>query len=219
VTGFQTCCSSDLEKPEGNVSVAIVTDASATIDLSGSATKDGNLWTFNDELVFDAHPDDAEGRMSFKKMPDTTTNGEDLTMSFSGVLTSTVPYDLTAKLELPAGIQAALDAGYIKWATDSVDYTGTAKTVELDETGNFTVTIAFAWGEKFNNQNPCYYYDSEAASEKDDATMNAEMLEFFKVICDLETVPEDFTGLEEFKGKFKVTLTATPSTSGETVSE
>ena len=207
------------EKPEGNVSVAIVTDASATIDLTGSATKDGNLWTFNDALVFDADPLDAEGRMSYQKAPDTTTNGEDLTMTFSGVLTSTVPYDLTAKLELPAGIVAAMEAGYIQWADGSVDYTGTAKTVELGEGGTFTVTITFAWGAKFNNVNPCYYYDSEEAEDITDAKMNEEMLEFFKVICGLEETPESLDGLAEFNGKFKVTLTASPSASGETVTE
>ena len=205
--------------PTGNVNVAVVTDASAKIDLSGSAVQDGNVWNLNDPLRFDADRKDKEGRMSFNGGDN---EGEDLTVTIKGVLTSDVPYELKAKLTLPASIVAAMEAGYIKWAQDAIDYTvETEVDLSQDEAtkGAFEIVLSFAWGERFNYVNPCYYYDSAAAIDIDDAEMHAEMLEFVKVIYGLPETIDTFGELTEFKDTFSILLTASPTTSGETVSE
>lgn len=203
------------EAPEGNVNVAVITDASAKIELDEPATYDAQkkLWSLNDAFSFDAKATDNQGRIRFGG----TGAGEDLSLTISGYLTGNegIKYDLTAQVVLPEGVKNALDQGYIAWA-DGTDYQ-TTQTIELSEDDKFTITLSFVWGEKFASMNPSEYYDvHETGKATDDETMNAELAAFHSVISaglQSKTVEET---VEMYSGTFKVLLNATPAAS-ETV--
>ena len=194
------------ETPEGNVNVAIITDASVKIELEHPASynETDKLWTLNDDFSFDARKDDVSGRLRFGG----DGNGEDLSITIKGKLEGdgAVDYNLTAKVELPSGVAAAIDAGYIAWK-DGVDYEHTAQPVALD--GNkFTLTLEFVWGDKFGGKNPCEYYDNEGKGISE-ADMQSQLEEFRKTITGVDASIGD--DMENYTGKFKVTLSATPA--------
>ena len=198
------------EAPEGNVNVAVITDASAKIMLDDPATYDEGkkLWSLNDAFSFDAKTTDNQGRIRFGG----AGTGEDLSLTISGYLTGNegIKYDLTAQVELPQGVQDALAQGYIAWA-DGVNYQ-TTTAVDLSDDDKFTITLSFVWGEKFASMNPSEYYDvHETGKATDDETMNAELSTFHSVISaglNAKTAEET---IESYSGTFKVLLNATPA--------
>lgn len=82
---------------------------------------------------------------------------------------------ITVNFELPAGVQAAVDAGYIKApeivatpieittpnADSSVDGYWSYDFDESADSATLSVKLTFDWGEKFGNMNPGYYYDTD----------------------------------------------------------
>ena len=201
------------EKPEGNVNVAVITDASAKIMLEAPASYDASskIWTLNDNFSFDAKKTDREGRLRFGG----AGNGEDLSITIKGYLTGNegVAYDLTAQVTLPEGVAAALEEGYIAWAPELVssntDYREVTK-VALDNAGKFSITLKFVWGEKFGGLNPCKYYDTEGkGKEISEADMQSQLEEFRKTITGVDASIGD--DMENYTGKFSVTLRATPA--------
>lgn len=198
------------EAPEGNVNVAIITDSSLKIILNAETASyddSSKIWTLKDEFSFDAKKDDVSGRLRFGG----DGNGEDLSIAFSGYLEGdgAVKYDMTAQVELPAGVAAAIDAGYIAWK-DGVDYEHTAQPVALDDDNKFTLTLEFVWGNQFGGMNPCEYYDTEGkGKEISEADMQSQLEEFRKTITGVDASIGD--DMENYTGKFKVTLSATPA--------
>ena len=200
------------ETPEGNVNVAIITDASAKIELDQDyATKDGNVYKLTQNFSFNADKEDFEGRLRY----DGNDPAECLTITMKGTLTADVPYVLSAVItELPAGIKAAIEKEYIVWDTTYENYT-TSKDVDLvstsdDNVKEFTITLGFKWGTKFGGVNPSLYYDTvDEGIAKNDATMQDELLTFFQVICGLPEKPTSFDELNNYTGTFKIQLSAT----------
>ena len=197
------------ETPEGNVNVAVVTDASAKIMLEAPASYDAasKIWTLNDNFSFDAKKTDREGRLRFGGAGD----GEDLSITIKGYLTGNegVAYDLTAQVGLPAGVTAAIEQGYLAWA--DTDYSKLTD-IELDENGKFTITLGFVWGEKFGGLNPCEYYDTEGKGKAiSDEQMKTELDEFHAAIITGLTESKNEDVIEKYTGKFTVTLSATPA--------
>ena len=200
------------ETPEGNVNVAIITDSSVKIMLDSPATYDDStkIWALNDDFSFDAKKSDTSGRLRFGS----AGNGEDLSITITGYLDGNgdVAYDLTAQVELPEGVAAAIDEGYIAWK-GGVDYEHTAQTVALDDDWKFSITLEFVWGDKFAGLNPCEYYDTVGAGkEVSDEDMKTQLDAFHAVITTGLTENKDAQdNIEKYTGKFKVTLSATPA--------
>lgn len=197
------------ETPEGSVNVAVITDASATIKLLDDyATKEGNTWKLKENFSFNAPEDDIEGRLRSDK----TGPKECLTVTLKGVVEADVKYNLTAQiLDLPDGIEAAMTEGYIAWNPEYTDYTSVTS-VDLDESGAFTITLGFVWGVEFGGVNPSIYYDEVAEGiAKDDATMQSELLTFYQIIRGLSEKPTSFDGLSSYNGTFKIQLSASPA--------
>ena len=200
--------------PSGNVNVAVITDSSAQIVLTGDVTGDVNSgWTLNDAFSFDAPTNDNQGRIRFGG----AGKGEDLEVTITGQLTGNegVDYDLIAQLvEYPQAIKDAIQQEYLEWYSEDTNYT-TAKPLSMDAQGNFSMTIRFKWGAKFGWMNPSKYYDEHEDGKKIlDDVMNAELQAFHKVISAGLTAKQGDETIENYSGVFKVTLTATPTVEG-----
>lgn len=207
------------EQATDGVNVAIIEDASVEITLwkwvtSGEGEtptrvvlterNENDKLILDDDFSFDSIKGD-KGRLR----ADENAN-EDLIVTVNGtVVTNGVGYDLTATLELPENIQAAIEKGYISLKGNYL----TGEKVNLvtvnENNSDFTIVLEFEWGKYFNNMNPCLYYDKDptgmAVSNTD---MEAQMLEFRKTMLGL-TDSDD--SLKTYAGDFTLTLSATPS--------
>ncbi len=183
---------------DGDVIVSTVTDVSIDLDvtLRDDAQKDNDT-TF----VFDAIKDDRSGRVKWADA-DAQSLGENLSITFDVTIAPVSSLDtLTVKIQLPAGVQKAVDMGYLVAPTCTTavtlyDYdaenangnhnkTEAAGWVEDEEndSATFYYTITFGWGTKFGGMNPCEYYDeTEAGKAVSDAQVKAEMSAFEAIL-------------------------------------
>ena len=187
------------KKEEGNVNVSTVTDVSIELDVTlRDDTQKDNDTTF----VFDAKKDDRSGRVKWGQDKDQTTQtpGENLSITFDVTVSPVSSLDtLTIKIELPAGVQKAVDEGYLVAPTCASDsgvilYEYDANNAggnhqkaaatgwnynQNNDSATFYYTITFGWGEKFGGMNPCEYYDETVAGKAvSDAQVKAEMEAF-----------------------------------------
>lgn len=185
------------KKEDGDVVISTVTDVSIELDvkLRNDQDKDGD-----DTFVFDAKKDDRDGRVKWGQDKEQTsqTPGENLTITFDVTVSPVSSLDtLTVKIELPAGVQKAVDEGYLvapactsavtlyeyKEENSNGNHQTAAATnwnyQEATDKATFNYSITFAWGEKFNGMNPCEYYDEDPAGMLvDDADVKTQMQAF-----------------------------------------
>ena len=195
------------KKEEGDVVISTVTDVSIELDvtLRNDTEKDGD-----DTFVFDAKKDDKDGRVKWGQDKEQTaqTPGENLTITFDVTISPLSSLqELTVKIELPEGVQNAVDQGYLvapACTTPVVLYqydeeanasgnhqtaaaTGWSKD-DANDSATFYYSITFAWGAKFGGMNPCEYYDeTEAGKAVSDAQVKAEMEAFQKLLLGTPT--------------------------------
>lgn len=226
-TGFAAwVMSRDAEdSASGGVNVSTITDSSLEIILdSDSYTQDGDKKILKDNFSFDAAENDVSGRLRWDG-----EKFEDLSVTIKGELKAdaNVDYELTATLELPAGILAALNAGYLAWpATDSSE--NKWYTIEYENEGviehravpvpvtvvegadgrkTFEFKIEFVWGEKFAGMNPSLYYDvDETGKAVDNVEMAQEMGAFWNMLTGKNSENIDFT--TAYEGEFTIRLYA-----------
>lgn len=140
----------------GNVSVGVVADSSLGITINKDAFE---AFTYQ----FEPKEGDNSGRVRLEKptSENPTPLHEQLSFKIEGTITNPdILASLTVQIELPAGIQAAVNEGFIvapECAKGAVEVT-------VDKsTGKFEKEIAFVWGAKFNSLNPSEYYDEDPA--------------------------------------------------------
>lgn len=227
----------------GSVDVGIVTDKSVEIvnlvfeaDINKVVTQDadGNdqisatpdLVTLEDieagtkgiGFAFEPVFGDYEGRIKY----DTDTKGfEALNIKFKGTIKQAASLkDVKIALEVPAGVKAAADKGYIVLPECAlVDDSNAIIPVTLTEadfsnkdavanTVDFTYTISFKWGEKFGatfdaegnldqaGMNPSEYYDQAGlknpeGKEYDLDEINAVLCEIRGLVYQVPTLGDD----------------------------
>ena len=175
-TGFASyVLSTGAEKDKtGNVEVGVVTEASIGVGNITFAEATGDTVSFNPRT------EDTSGKVRYDATDVTSTvNYENMSITFSATVSNISILDaITVEMTVPAGVQAAADAGYIVLpecvgeavtivdnGTVTTDTTGgdawtwTVST-QNDGTATFTYTINFAWGDSFGGMNPGDYFDS-----------------------------------------------------------
>ena len=171
-TGFASwvLAGSTDKSDEGQISVGTTTEKAIGIsDLS--FTNDMK------NFVFEPMKDDSTGRVRYDG-----ENSENLSISFSCTITAaSFVKELHVTFTMPAGVQAAVDAGYIVSPVVDIaintSVSSTAQTAELlfsngqsgggewtytpnaDDTSTLEVTLNFAWGDEFEGMNPSVYLD------------------------------------------------------------
>ena len=171
---------------DGSVQVGAVTDKA--IEMT-EIVFDSDI----KNIVFEPKATDRTGRVQYDGTP---ANSENLQVTFSTTIKNfSVVKDLYLDFNnIPAGVKAAIKAGYIvapSWLAVSDDGTITGTTEKIvenyvvqtaaeGETLSWTLsrnesneatlrfTIRFEWGEKFGAQNPGDYYDTGAGGQKDE---------------------------------------------------
>ena len=155
-TGFAAFIISNNAKAEANSNVEIGTISTASLEFDAVSIVD------NKSFKFDGALGDNEGRV-------TTSAGqaENLSITITGKIKNAQYLNkCTAKLTVPAGLQAAVDKKYIvlpECASTEVEVTtGTPSANNIVE---FTYTVEFAWGDAFGNINPSLFFDSYEATD------------------------------------------------------
>lgn len=127
---------------------------------------------------------DGEGRVRYQE----NDPFEVLSLTIAGTVTpGDYVRDVVIKLTLPAGVVKAIEAKYITLNETYVkqdDGTGIVTLTLTDGAGlevvtepgtsspidpktySFSKTLEFGWGEYFENQNPCLYYDQTVAGKE-----------------------------------------------------
>lgn len=173
-TGFASwILASTAEKSdEGQISVG--TTSEKAIEIS-------NLVFTGDvkDFVFEPVKDDVTGRVRYDG-----ENSENLSVSFTCSITAaSFVKQINVAFTCPKGIEDAVDAGYIiapdvdifidptltQTTTQSIpltngeagggEYTYTPS-ANGDDIATLSVTLNFAWGEKFGNENPSTFFDT-----------------------------------------------------------
>ena len=187
VTGFAAWVMSTNAKNDqnqANVEVGVVQEGNLTITLTEPATPV--------KLIFDPKEDDTTGRV---RKDSEATEFENLTFTVKGKV-SPIEYlaNLKYELVLPAGMQKAVEYGYIVLPEGCSYAEGTtAGKVIYQPSGvvsgdhEFTIVITFQWGAAFNGLNPGEYFDSTESftSYPDTAEGNAKVK---KVLEDLRAM-------------------------------
>ncbi len=186
-TGFAAwvMSSNASNETESNVTVATLSDVSLSFE---------DVTIVDDaSIVFGAKKDDRSGRLVSDGNEDECLS---ITVSFT-LENADILGQLTAKFELPASIQAAVNQGYlvapesattdgivIYNPTTSVKSNALTVTPQADNTIDFEYVISFTWGEKFGNMNPSEYYDEHADGKAvSDSDMGTQMTAFRTLIA------------------------------------
>lgn len=154
-TGFAAWVMSSDAKYEnvGNVEVGLVNDASLKIEITNKT----ELESF--KFQFEPAAGDQTGRVRLDSDKPLT---EQLEFTIVGKISNVeilADNGLTIRMELPEGMQQAIDLGYIVAPTCVAGDVP----ITVDSEGNFSYTLAFTWGTTFNNMNPSLYYDQDPA--------------------------------------------------------
>lgn len=175
-TGFASwVLSTGAEKGgSGNVEVGTVTEAAISISNIEFDETTGSTVSFN------ADDADTSGALRYGDDASVDIDYENMTITFSGTVSNIAILDaITVKMTVPAGVQAAADAGYIvlpecATATNGVTIVDAAIAVEDADggdawtwtpnveagTADFTYSLVFEWGTAFGGVNPGYYFDA-----------------------------------------------------------
>ena len=153
-TGFAAfVLSTNAEKQDsGNVNVGTVTEASLKIT---SVLDKPNF-------LFEPEKSDTTGRVR-----NDGTNFECLTIVVSGEVANTQYLregGFTIKLDLPEKFQKAITDGYIvapECATEAQKVDLTLDDASKPNVKDFSYSVTFKWGAKFNSMNPGLYYDTD----------------------------------------------------------
>ena len=198
---------------------------------------DGKWKADADKISFDAKPDDTTGRVKFQENG-TGDAGEQLELTLSGKVTNVAALgqqpgttgdknEIKIEIALPETIKAAITAKYL-----TVKYTvgtgGSDVAFPADNTiwvapdastGVFSITLKFAWGTAFKNENPGVYFDTEYADSTaetplgkavTDAAMKEQLAAFRATLIGAETSDADVL-TREYTGTITFTVTASAS--------
>lgn len=201
-TGFAAwlISSADPVELDAPVTVEVVTDQTvkitvAQLDENGAWKTDVAGLNFDAVKTDGSTPDAGKGETRAKDLVLFTGDGdgEQLVLPLSGTITNTqilsASEALTITITLPEGIKNAIDNGYLATPDGYSAGVITKKFTQAEiSNGNFDATVTFAWGTKFGGVNPCYYYDSAAAADKDAATVVAEMTAFSNMIHETDAL-------------------------------
>ena len=188
------------------------------------------------KISFDAKKDDTTGRIKHQPEADGDL-GEQLSLTLSGKVTNVAALgqnpestsgdanEIKVEITLPETIKAAITANYLVayynvGASDTALPANNTIWVAPDaSTGVFSITLKFAWGTAFKNENPSVYFDTEYADSTaetplgkaiTDAAMKEQLAAFRATLIGADASDEDvFT--KEYKGTITFTVTAAAS--------
>lgn len=205
-TGFATwVMSQNANKDgEGNIQVGTITD--------GSIAFKGDI-SISDTFRFDPALGDNDGHIVHiapeqvgEEPVDPKLTAENLKVTISGTVTPKEYFkELTVKIDkddIPAGVIAAADAGYITLPTcydNPVVLTEASSEISIQENDvNFSYTVEFGWGSVFGNKNPSLYLDDPSTTNPETGKAytfeekEALLVEFRRTMFDLDdTVPAE----------------------------
>ncbi len=143
----------------GNVSVGVVSDSSLKIEVTNLEA----LEAFS--FQFEPAEGDETGRV---RIDSETKLSEALTFTIEGKITNYAVLakdGLTIKMVLPAGMQKAIDLGYIVAPECVAEDQVIAVTPDDKGGATFTYTLTFKWGTEFKGVNPSLYFDGHTLDE------------------------------------------------------
>lgn len=176
-TGFAAwVLSSNAEHEEGvGVSVGTITEANLKITVNEN----------NDKFLFEPKADDTSGRVHYDRT--NGTNSENLSITITGkVEPMSVLGALTYRIKFNKSVVKAFELEYVKLkgiadptTSEGSEFatTGEIKITPNQETGEFSITIEFEWGNAFKGKNPGYYYDEDPEGMRKDLSEAKETLE------------------------------------------
>lgn len=157
-TGFAAwVLSSNAEHEEGvGVSVGTITEANLKITVNEN----------NDKFLFEPKADDTSGRVHYDG-----TNSENLSITITGkVEPMSVLGALTYRIKFNKSVVKAFELEYVKLkgiadptTSEGSEFatTGEITITPNQDTGEFSITIEFEWGNAFKGKNPGNYYDED----------------------------------------------------------
>ena len=200
VTSF--ILSSNVEETEGgNVEVGAISEAA--MEFVNLTLGD------NPDFIFEAAEGDDTGRIRSD-----LKNFENLTITISGRLEHSQYLDrITLFLQLPEGVQQAVEEGFLRAPACAYEETTVARREDFTATASgtisFTFSVSFEWGELFGGMNPSLYFDSDAGLKAyNDDEMEQVLRHFRSLVYGIE---DPNAGSEEFipgYDKYYLTITA-----------
>lgn len=146
---------------EGNVSVGVVSDSSLKIEITNLEALE--VFSFQ----FEPAKGDETGRV---RIDSETKFSEALTFTIEGKISNYAVLKkddgLTIKMVLPAGMQKAIDLGYIVAPECVAEDQVIAVTPDDKGGATFTYTLTFKWGSEFKGVNPSLYFDGHTLDEE-----------------------------------------------------
>lgn len=173
-TGFAAwVLSNDAKHEEGvGVSVGTITEANLKITVNEN----------NDKFLFEPKADDTSGRVHYDG-----TNKENLSITITGkVEPMSVLGALTYRIKFNKSVVKAFELEYVKLkgiadptTSEGSEFatTGEITITPNPETGEFSITIEFEWGDAFKGNNPGYYYDEDPEGKAKDLSEAKKTLE------------------------------------------
>ena len=229
-TGFAAWLISSAATADPNAPVEVDTIVDKSFQLTIDDWDSENKTWSGETISFDAVKDDTTGRV--KHQPEAEGDlGEQLNLTLSGKVTNVAALGkqpdgnndgvLKIEITLPDSLKAAitekyLTVSYTVGASGSVpELTSNTLWVKPDaSTGEFSITLKFGWGEKFNGMNPSLYYDQITNPEQEgyipDAQMKTELAAFRATLIGADASDEDVL-TKEYKDAIKFTVTASAS--------
>ena len=235
-TGFAAWLISSAATVDADAPVEVDKIVDESFELTIDQLDENNDWD-GALISFDAKKDDADGRVQFQANGD-SDGGEQLNLTLSGTVTNVAALgknpestddknEIKIEIALPDSLKAAITAKYL-----TVKYTvgtgGSDVAFPADNTiwvapdastGVFSITLKFAWGTAFKNENPGVYFDTEYADSTaetplgkavTDAAMKEQLAAFRATLIGAETSDADVL-TREYTGTITFTVTASAS--------
>lgn len=226
-TGFAAWLISSAATKDADAPVEVDKIVDESFELTINQLDDAGKWKAEaGKISFDAKKEDTTGRVQFQANGDNDA-GEQLELTLSGKVTNVAALGkqpngnnegvLKIEITLPDSLKNAITEKYLT-VSYTVGATGSVTTLTSNtlwvkpdaSTGEFSITLKFGWGEKFNGKNPCEYYDlDETGKAITDAAMK-EQLAAFRAILVEATEGEDALA-KPYSGTIKFTVTAAAS--------
>ncbi|MBQ1261318.1 MAG: hypothetical protein IIY01_00145, partial [Clostridia bacterium] len=227
-TGFAAWLISSAATKDADAPVEVDTIVDKSFVLTIDQLTD-NGWN-GDKISFDAVKDDTTGRVKHQPEADGDL-GEQPELTLSGTVTNVAALGkqpdgnnegvLKIEITLPDSLKNAITEKYLT-VSYTVGATGSVTTLTSNtlwvkpdaSTGEFSITLKFGWGEKFNGMNPSLYYDQITNPEQEgyipDAQMKTELAAFRATLIGANAEDADvFT--KAYEGTIKLTVTASAS--------
>ncbi len=192
-TGFASWVLANTAKKSDEGQISVGTTTEKAIEIKDLVFTD-NMKNF----VFEPVEGDYEGRVHYDG-----EKAENLSITFTCTITATsFVKGINVTFTMPQGISDAVEAGYIVAPVVDIAInattSSTTQTAELllsngesgggewtyapgaDDTATLTVTLNFAWGEKFEGQNPSLYFDTTEGRGAYTHEQVKEVLDTFK---------------------------------------